>query len=350
MAETVSNNVLDMLSKWVQNAGIAMDSPKKIQRIVGGFSNLTFLVIDEAEKRHVLRQPPPGAGHIKGGHDMVREYRILESLHAAGFDKVPRPIALCEDLEVLGVPFYIMEWIEGTVLRPLQQEVWQDWMAGQWQDISTSFCTQLVALHGIDIKATGLVAIGKPEGYIQRQVEGWSGRYEAAQTTLIEDMHVLAGWLHTHMPQEQPPAMLHNDFKYDNAILDTTHQPIAIKALLDWEMATVGDPRMDLGAAMAYWAEATDGPFERSFNTTWLPGNLTRREFVDLYAHKSGRDCSEILFFYVFGLYKNAVIMQQIYKRYEQGLTTDARFGGLLQGVKVMAHKGILSLERDAMC
>ena len=193
-----------------------------------------------------------------------------------------------------------------------------------------------------------MINIGKPEGYIQRQVEGWHKRYVASQTDEISAMDTLANWLKANLPTEGKPTLIHNDYKYDNVVLNAENLSEII-AVLDWEMTTVGDPMMDLGTSLSYWAEANDGAFEKSFNLSWVTGNLTRQEFADRYAQKSGRDVSNILYFYVFGLFKNSVVIQQIYSRYKKGLTSDPRFADLIFGVKALSRKGVLSVEKGVM-
>jgi aminoglycoside phosphotransferase (APT) family kinase protein len=205
----------------------------------------------------------------------------------------------------------------------------------------------LVSLHAIDIETTGLIDLGKPQGYIRRQVEGWQKRYETAQTDDIAEMKNVATWLNENMPEDGNSTLLHNDFKYDNAVFDVDLQEV--KAILDWEMCTVGDPMMDLGTALSYWSEANDVEILRNFNLTYLSGNLTRQEFANRYAEKSGRDISNLLYFYVFGLFKNAGVLQQIYTRWKQGKTQDARFGALIYGVKALAEKAANAIETKSL-
>ena len=219
--------------------------------------------------------------------------------------------------------------------------------------LSESLVDTLVELHALDIEKTGLTQLGKPEGYVRRQVEGWHKRYEAAQTDDISAMTDLARYLTEAIPAEDAPGahkptLLHNDFKYDNVVLNPDDLP-DIRAVLDWEMCTVGDPLMDVGTALSYWAEAGDDSFRQSFNLTHLPGNLTRQEFAQCYADRSGRDVSNLLYYYVFGLFKNAVVLQQIYSRYKKGLTQDARFAGLLAGVQALAEAGVRAVDAGRM-
>jgi aminoglycoside phosphotransferase (APT) family kinase protein len=311
-----------------------------ITQFPGGFSNLTYCLKTDKEE-FVLRRPPFGA-NIKSAHDMGREFRVLSALKDH-YTKIPQPVVYCESKDVIGAPFYIMTRINGVILRAANAPK-MNLPTEVYHKTSEALIDNLVALHSLDIHQTGLVELGKPEGYVLRQVEGWIKRYYNAETDKIESLDALAEWLKANMPSEQAPAFIHNDYKYDNVILDPNDLS-NILGVLDWEMATVGDPLMDLGATLAYWSEARDTDEVKFFNLTWLPGNLSREEVVQRYAEKSGRDVSNILFYYLFGLYKNAVIAQQIYARWKQGHTKDARFGGLLPIIKGLGAKAELALQ-----
>lgn len=313
----------------------------EVRQFPGGFSNLTYFLQTKTGD-YVLRRPPFGA-QIKGGHDMGREFRVLTTLQTAGFPKIPKPVLFCEDETVLGAPFYVMERVNGVILRANSARN-PALTPALMRRLGENLIDTLAELHTLDVEKTGLLALGKPEGYVQRQVEGWIGRYEKARTDDIPAMTELAVWLRGNLPAEQPPAFLHNDFKFDNVVLspDLTR----IEAILDWEMATVGDPLMDLGASLAYWCEAADPDFLKAFNLTYLPGCPTRREVADRYAVRTGRDLTHLPFYYAFGLYKNAVIIQQIYARWKAGLTRDPRFGKLLPGVAELGRMGVEAVGR----
>lgn len=318
-----------------------------VSQFSGGYSNLTYL-LTIGHREYVLRRPPVGAKAIRGGHDMNREFRVLSLLRDAGYAKIPAPVAYCEDESVLGCPFYVMERVPGIILRA-QSAPKLGLSAQTMHGLSTALVDTLVALHALPVQPS-LIQLGKPDGYVQRQVEGWHKRYLAAQTDEVSAMGELARYLTDNLPPQNPDisavTLLHNDFKYDNVVLnpaDLAGDPI--RAVLDWEMCTVGDPLMDVGTSLSYWAEAADDPFRKSFNLTWLPGNLTRHEFAARYAERSGRDVSNILYYYVFGLFKNAVVIQQIYGRYRQGLTKDERFAGLLTGVQALSAVGVNTLN-----
>lgn len=330
---------LSPLNAYLNQHAPGMGEVLEIRQFGGGFSNLTY-ALTAASGEYVLRRPPVGA-NIKGGHDMGREFRVL-SLLRGHYAKIPNPVVYCNDDTVIGAPFYIMERVPGLILRaPMATTL--NIAPDRMRQLSEVLIDNLVAIHALDIQATGLVQLGKPDGYVQRQVEGWIKRYRNAETDLIPAMNAVAEWLPQHYPPDQRPAFIHNDYKFDNVILapdPETGDPLPdIRGVLDWEMATVGDPLMDLGGSLAYWSEATDTPAHRTFNLTWLPGNLTRQEVVARYAEKSGRDVSNILFYYVFGLYKNAVIAQQIYARWKQGHSRDERFGRMLPMIVEVANK-----------
>lgn len=330
---------LDRLNEYLREYAPTVGKVLEIKQFPGGFSNLTYW-LKTAEKEYVLRRPPFGA-NIKGGHDMGREFRVL-SLLKGHYDKIPEPVVYCETIDVLGAPFYIMTRVAGLILRASMAPT-LNLAPDRMRQLSEALVDNLVDIHRLDIQATGLVELGKPEGYVQRQVEGWYKRYHNAETDTLLTMNYVGDWLQQNRPVDQPPAFLHNDYKFDNVLLaadEATGEPLPlIKGVLDWEMATVGDPLMDLGAMLAYWSEADDSPAYRNFNLTWLPGNLTRQEVITRYAERSGRDLTHILFYYVFGLYKNAVIAQQIYARWKQGHSQDARFGHLLPMIIELGDK-----------
>ncbi len=307
----------------------------------GGYSNLTYL-LTIAGKDYVLRRPPVGAKAIKGGHDMGREFRVLSALGEAGYAKMPAPVAYCDDETVLGCPFYVMERVPGVILRA-QSAPKLGLSPATMQTLSETLVDALVELHALPLEPH-LSQLGKPDGYVQRQVTGWHNRYLAAQTDPIPAMTDLATYLTENLPPQNPDVtLIHNDFKYDNVVF--SEDLSQIRAILDWEMCTIGDPLMDLGTALSYWVEDSDDAFRKTFNLSWLPGNLTRQQVADRYAQQSGRSVENILYYYVFGLFKNAVVIQQIYGRYKQGLTRDERFAGLLAGVVALSGDGIHALE-----
>ena len=333
---------LDKLNAYLQQHAPQVGLVTEISQFAGGFSNLTYCLTTPGGE-YVLRRPPFGA-NIKSAHDMGREFKVLSLLKDC-YGKVPQPIVYCEDNEVMNAPFYIMERMKGVILRagnaPRMQLPAETLLA-----TSQALVDNLVALHALDIETTGLIQLGKPDGYVQRQVEGWIKRYYNSETDKTESLDKIADWLKNNLPAEHKATFLHNDYKYDNVVLNPENLAEII-GVLDWEMATVGNPLMDLGGTLAYWSEPGDSDEIKFFNLTWLPGNLKRQQVIERYAEKSGRDISNILFYYIFGLYKNAVIAQQIYARWKQGHTKDARFGALLPIIIGLGSRALNALETE---
>jgi aminoglycoside phosphotransferase (APT) family kinase protein len=318
----------------------------QVQQFPGGHSNLTYLVTIGGREL-VLRRPPFGST-VKAAHDMQREFRVLSALGPV-FAQAPRVVAFCEDESVLGARFFLMERVYGMILR---SRVPED-LALTPETVS-SLCASIVAtlatLHGLDYEAAGLAGFGNPEGYAQRQVGGWTKRYHDAATDTVEDMEVVAGWLAGHLPRSSGGSLIHNDFKHDNLVLDPA-APDRVLAVLDWEMSTLGDPLMDLGTTLAYWVEEKDSDELKAiaFGPTRLAGSDTRRQLADRYSERSGRAVHDLDFYYCFGLFKTAVIVQQIYYRFRQGLTRDPRFAALGGAVKVLARQAARHLGRPEL-
>ena len=323
-----------------------VQGPFSLEKLAGGASNLTFLA-RFGDRELVVRAPPPGASTLKSGaHDMEREHRILARLHPV-YGKAPRPVVLVEAAaSPFGGAFFAMERVHGLVLRGPRLPKGVSIDAAAMRRTSEALVDGLVALHAIDVVATGLVDLGKPQGYVERQVHGWAERYEKAKTDDVPEMEQLAAWLRAHVPAQSDVAFVHNDYKYDNLVLDPD-DPTQVRAVLDWELSTVGDPLMDLGTTLAYWVDETDDDDVKQlpFGPTTLPGNLTRAEIVARYAEKSGRDVGNALFAYVASTFKVAVIAQQIYFRYAKGFTTDERFALMILGVKVLAARAARALD-----
>ncbi len=315
-----------------------------VEQFPGGHSNLTYL-LRVGERELVLRRPPFGK-KIKTAHDMGREYRILSHL-APVYPRAPRPLLHCEDESVIGAPFYVMERISGVILRatpPKGMELSPQLMGR----ISHAFIENLTELHAVDYEAAGLGELGYPEGYVERQIKGWTKRYYDAQTDEIPAIDKIAAWLADNMPPESGAALIHNDYKYDNLILAPDDLSNII-GVLDWEMATLGDPLMDLGCTLGYWVDPDDPPQIQTlaFGLTTLPGNLTRIQLAERYAEITGCDLSNLLFYYVYALFKIAVIVQQIYARYKAGFSKDERFGQMIFVVRVMGDIAERALELE---
>jgi aminoglycoside phosphotransferase (APT) family kinase protein len=316
--------------------------PLEVAQFARGYSNLTYL-LRLGDRELVLRRPPFGA-NIKGGHDMGREYRILHGLEGV-YPKAPRALFYSEDPALLGAPFYVMERVRGVILRT-QLPPGLTVTPAAMRDICTMLVDTLAELHAVDYAAVGLGDLGRPEGYVARQVNGWAQRYANARTHDLADMDRAATWLADHLPPARDAALIHNDFKLDNLVLDPENLQ-QVRAVLDWEMATIGDPLMDLGTTLAYWVEATDLPELQLIGLSNFPGSLRRREVVAHYATVSGRDVNNVVFYYVFGLFKLAVIAQQIYYRYRRGHTQDRRFAALNTVVAACAQMAVGAIDRQ---
>lgn len=313
----------------------------EIHQFPGGFSNLTYLLKDKSDNEFVIRRPPFGA-KIKSAHDMGREFNVL-SLLQPHFDKIPQPIIHCEDEEIIGAPFYMMTRLQGIILRNRIPEG-LDLGTERMKNLSTSAIETMAELHNIDLEATGLINFGKPAGYVNRQVEGWIRRYYKSQTDDLPAMDQLAEWMKANQPDDNRAAFIHNDYKYDNLVLSP--DDLSIIGVLDWEMATVGHPLMDFGTTLAYWAEDKDEDSLKFFNLTWINGNLNRSDIVKVYEEKTGKSVDNILFHYIYGIFKISVICQQIYKRYKDGFSKDPRFAGLIGIIKALSTGGIKALNR----
>ena len=314
-----------------------------VEQFSHGHSNLTYL-LKLGDREMVLRRPPFG-NQVKTAHDMGREYRVLSQLHPV-YAPAPRPFLYCEDPSVLGDAFYVMERRNGVILRKqLPSGLGIDETTAK--RLSEALIDNLVALHALDYHSAGLSGLGKPEGYVRRQVEGWSKRNVQAMTEALPSMDRIATWLGENLPKESRASVIHNDYKYDNLLLhpdDLTR----VEAVLDWEMATLGDPLMDLGTTLGYWVEAND-PEElqaAAFGPTALPGNLTRSQLIERYEEQSGHKVNNPVFYYCFGVFKIAVIIGQIYARFVRGHTQDPRFAHLDRIVAVMSQQANAVIQR----
>lgn len=332
------------LDAWLAAVLPELQGPLTVSQFPGGYSNLTYL-LRKGERELVLRRPPFGA-RVKSGHDMGREYRVLAGL-APVYPPAPRPLAACTDLDVLGAPFYVMERRRGLIVRKQLPEGIGPEVLGR---MCASLVDQLVALHAVDLDAAGLRDLGHPEGYVRRQVEGWTARWQKARTDDVPDIEALARWLAEHQPGDGDVCLVHNDYKFDNVVLDPD-DPTRIVAVLDWEMCTTGDPLLDLGTTLGYWVQADDAGAWRAmaFGPTAMPGAWGRQQVAERYAERSGRSLEHVLFAYAFGLLKIAVIVQQIYQRYRLGHTKDPRFAALDKVVAVLGHTAAQALARGTL-
>ena len=294
-----------------------------VSQFRGGSSNLTYLITCGTDE-YVLRRPPFG-NTIRSAHDMKREFDVLRKLSNV-YLPAPKPLLYCEDVSIIGSEFYLMERRTGFIIRGRAPDI----LAGSpsmQRAVCRAFIENLAKLHSLHYKDAGVADLGQPAGYPKRQVEGWSGRYFAAKTHEIPELESTISWLNDRIPEESGAALIHNDYKFDNVMLDPDDLT-EIAAVLDWEMVTVGDPLMDLGTTLGYWMspDAGEEMLSMPFNPRVLMENVSRRDLAEMYADASGRDISKIQYYYVFGLFKIAVIAQQIYARYAKGLTDDKRF------------------------
>ena len=324
-----------------------LEGEMAIQQFPSGASNLTYLVT-VGEREMVLRRPPFGT-KAKTAHDMGREYKVLKALGPV-YPYCPQPLAYTEDPDVMGCSFYVMERIRGTILR-------KDIPAtlglgpGEMTRLCENLFKVLYELHRVDYREIGLGALGKPQGYVERQVTGWSRRYRAARTPDVPEAEVVMRWLKEKMPPDTDrPCLIHNDFKFDNVVLDPEN-PLNIIGVLDWEMTTVGDPLMDLGGTLAYWVEAGDPQEMQLLRTvpTNAEGALKRRELVAFYERLSGRVILHYDFYFCFGLFKLAGIVQQIYYRYYHGQTQDTRFQKMGYVVGILEKAAMNIIERSKL-
>lgn len=324
--------------------------PLKIEQFPGGHSNLTYL-LGFGDREIVLRRPPFGS-KVKTAHDMGRELKVLSHLQGH-YPKAPRTLAGCDDASVIGAPFYLMERVRGVIFRDQRRDqrppAGLDLSPERMRALSEAVVDGLAELHSVDYRAAGLGDFGRPDGYLERQVAGWRQRWEGSRTDEVPDIERAAAWLSGHLPPGRPlaeSALVHNDYKYDNVVFAPDLSGIV--AVLDWEMATLGDPILDLGTSLGYWIDPDDDPALRMLpaGPTTLPGNLRRAEVVERYAKATGRDVSDVVFHYVFGLFKIAVIAQQIYYRFQQGLTQDPRFAAMLPAVRLLGRTAVQAIDK----
>ena len=296
----------------------------EISQFPAGSSNLTYCVEIGADE-YVLRRPPFG-NQVKSAHDMKREFNVLSKLSKV-YQPAPKPLVYCADEKVIGSEFYLMERRHGLIIRGVSPEILENSTQLQ-KKVCESFIENLANLHTLDYEKIGLGDLGKPKGYARRQVEGWTKRYFNAKTDEHAELEKSIEWLNRNIPNESGATLVHNDYKFDNVMLNPENLT-EITAVLDWEMTTVGDPLMDLGTTLGYWMskDAAGDLLNMPFNPRVLMTNVSRKELVEMYAEKSGADVSGILFYYVFGTMKIAVIAQQIYFRFVKGFTADKRFG-----------------------
>jgi aminoglycoside phosphotransferase (APT) family kinase protein len=337
----------EALKKYLQEIKLinSVESELFVQQFTHGFSNLTYLLQIE-NKEFVLRKPPKGA--IKRGHDMNREFKVQSAVHKA-YSKVPKMYGFSDDETILGSDFYIMEKVEGVILN-YKEAKQRNIPEKDYKNIANSWLDALVDLHNVDYNAIGLADLGKPDGYVQRQISNWGKQYLKAKTDEYPEAEMVMNWMEEHQPKEYDHCLIHNDFKYDNVVFKNDSWQ-EVSAVLDWEMATLGDPLMDLGTSLGYWTVATDHDFVKQGipSPTVFEGNPTRSEIAEMYAQKSGRNVDNLIFYYVFGLFKIAVIAQQIYYRFEKGWTTDPRFANLNKAAELCCKLALKAIKTKSI-
>jgi len=314
------------------------EQPLEIVQFAGGHANLTYLLRYGAAE-YVLRRPPLGPV-APSSHDMGREYRVLSVLYTA-YPLAPRAFVFCEDAAIIGAPFFVMERRCGTVVRrvvPAQYGGGHDPVANR--RMSEVLIDTLADLHSVDPASVGLHGLGKPDGFLRRQVDGWFGRYERAQTKDVPVVTELVEWLRANLPPSPTPTLVHNDWRLDNMMLDS-NDPGRCVAVFDWDMCTIGDPFADVGTLLSAWIEASEGtPGQGQVGMpSNTPGFLTRRQAVERYGARRGIDVSTMPYYYAFGIFKIAVVLQQIYYRYHVGQTQDSRFQFFEQGAEMLFWK-----------
>ena len=323
------------LERYLEGKLPAMGGPLDVEQFPGGHSNLTYLLRYPGGE-YVMRRPPLWP-LVPRAHDMGREYRALSGLWRV-FPPAPRPFVSCDDPAVIGAPFYVMERRRGLVVRREEPPEWGGDRALR-RRTSLAVIDTLADLHAVDWKAAGLESLGRPEGFVARQVTGWAERWERAKDREVPTLTEVARWLAERLPAPVAATLVHNDWKLDNLMLDSA-DPGRVVAVFDWEMCTLGDPLVDLGTLLCYLTEQGE-PYARQgavVQVTSLPGWLTRDELVARYAALSGRDVSKIAWYEAFALYKTAVVVQQLYIRWKRGQTKDERLGAMAPRVEALAR------------
>lgn len=319
------------------------ENPLTIRQFGGGAANLTYL-LDYSSHEYVLRRPPLGPV-AKSAHDMAREYKVLSVLHRA-FPYAPQAFLYCTDPAIIGADFFVMARRHGVVVRRSIPKVFAN-IPDAPRRMSAALVDTLADFHAVDYAALGLGDLGRPSGFTARQIEGWYGRWQKAQTHNLPAMDTIYIWLKDNLPPTQDFSLVHNDYKLDNVMLSATN-PGKIVAVFDWDMCTLGDPLSDLGALLTYWSEPNDPPTLQA--VAMMPvgdvGFMTRAELVDRYAKRSGRSVHSINFYHTLGLFRLTVIIAQIYIRFKRGQTQDQRFAAfeymiplLTQAAEEIMHK-----------
>lgn len=321
------------LAAYLRDTLEGADQPLQVTQFPGGAANLTYL-LRFGEQEYVLRRPPLGPVAPKS-HDMAREFRVLSVLYQA-FPPAPRAYHFCEDGGILGAPFLIMERRTGTVVRREMPAHFAT-LPDAPRQMSETLIDNLVKFHAVDYATLGLGDLGKPQGFVERQIDSWYGRWEKAKVKDVPIFEQVYGWLKQNQPDSPSVTLLHNDYKLDN-VMFAHNTPSQMVAIFDWDMCTLGDPLVDLGTLLAYWSEKTDPPYYQGLLGMPTGDFLSREALVQRYAEKSGRSVEHIRFYHVLALYRVVVIVAQIYVRYHRGQTQDERFAMLGEIYPIIAQ------------
>jgi aminoglycoside phosphotransferase (APT) family kinase protein len=337
---------LAAVESFLKSAIPDLDGPLEVAQFPSGASNLTYLVM-AGDREMVLRRPPRGR-KARSAHDMSREVRVLTAL-AGVYPYVPKVLAFCDDPDVLGCDFYLMERLDGIILRknlPREMSLSRE----ETTQLCRNVVDRLIDLHSIDYRAAGLGDLGKPEGYVRRQIEGWNRRFANAPTPNAPSYERVMRWLEEKMPPEVGACVIHGDYRFDNVVLNPDN-PLEVIGVLDWEMATIGDPLMDLGNSLAYWMQKDDPWLLRltRLQPTHLEGMMTREEVVDYYCRKTGIEIENFDFYRIYGVFRLVVIMQQIYYRYYHRQTRNKRFGRFIYLIKYLEGYLERLIDRSAV-
>ncbi|MCY4265153.1 MAG: phosphotransferase family protein [Gammaproteobacteria bacterium] len=325
---------IDRLKSYLEPVLGSKAATINVRQFPGGHSNLTYH-LQSGEESWVMRRPPFGS-RVKSAHDMSREYRILSALKDI-YPYGPEPVHFCDDHEVIGCDFYLMHYIKGLVIRR-QYPSGLDLSADQVRQQLFNFVDVLSDLHSVDLAAAGLENFGRPEGYVQRQIDGWCRRWSNSHTPDTVNVDNTMQWLQDRIPADSGRAsVIHNDYKLDNVIF-SLEDPLQVIGVLDWEMATVGDPLMDLGCTLGYWVQTTDPDYFRKYRNmpSDMKGAPKRKEIIERFQQRTGLVVDDFAFYFCFAVFRLCVVGQQIYYRYYHGHTKDERFAGFLQKAFVL--------------
>lgn len=313
--------------------------PLAVERVRGGHSNETFF-ITRGGHEWVLRRPPRGQ-LLPTAHDVAREYVVLSALANTSVP-VPQTILLCTDTNVIGAPFYLMERVDGVVIRAQLPPGFAEDVSLR-ADLGYEIIDRLADLHAVDWQAVGLSEFGKPQGYLERQIRRWSGQLDASRNRPLPDLDAVTEWLATHLPESGEATIVHGDYRLDNALF-APEPPVRILAILDWEMATLGDPLADLGYLLSFWQEPDDPGLElgdSAWRITAQPGFPTRAQLVARYAERTGRQMEHVAFYVALAIWKLAILLEGSYRRHLAGATDDPFFATLDLGVPALAHRAL---------